>query len=138
MTRLQPTTGSIEISAEEVRFPAGMLWGAATSSHQVEGGNRRNDWWAWEQAGRTPDRSGAACEHYSRFASDFDLAAGLGHNAHRFSIEWSRLEPQEGAWSDVEEAHYVEVVKALRKRGLEPIVTLHHFTTPAPEKINNR
>jgi beta-glucosidase len=113
-----------------LEFPAGFLWGAATSAHQVEGNNLHSDWWAWEQAGRVKEPSGLACDQYRRFASDFDLAASLGHNAHRLSIEWSRLEPKEGEWNDEALAHYIEVVQALRQRRLEPIVTLHHFTSP--------
>ncbi len=111
-------------------FPPQFLWGAATSAHQVEGYNVASDWWAWEQAGRVKTASGVACDHYRRFADDFDLAVSLGHTAHRFSIEWARIEPSEGCWDDVALAHYVEVVRALRTRGLEPIVTLHHFTNP--------
>ena len=114
----------------EFIFPQGFLWGSATSAHQVEGNNVHNDWWAWEQAGRVKDPSGLACDHYRRFREDFDLAVTLGHNAHRFSIEWSRIEPAEGQWDDEALAHYVEVVRALRQRHLEPIVTLHHFTNP--------
>jgi beta-glucosidase len=111
-------------------FPEGFLWGCAASAHQVEGNNTRNDWWAWEQAGRVKEPSGLACDHYRRFAQDFDLAASLGHNAHRFSVEWARVEPEEGRWDDEALAHYAEVVRALRQRRLEPIVTLHHFTSP--------
>lgn len=114
-----------------MRFPAGFLWGAATASHQVEGDNRWNDWWQAELAGRVPHRSGDACQHYQRFASDFDLAQDWGHNAHRFSIEWSRVEPRDGQWDEAALLHYAEVVQALRTRGIEPIVTLHHFTNPA-------
>ena len=77
-------------------FPSGFLWGAATSSYQVEGGNRWNDWWEYEQSGRLPHRSGDACRHYELYEQDFDLARSWGHNAHRFSIEWSRIEPTEG------------------------------------------
>ena len=112
------------------QFPDGFLWGASTSSHQVEGDNVHNDWWAWEQAGRVKARSGLACDQYRRFADDFDLAVSLGHTAHRCSIEWSRIEPQEGAWNDAALAHYAEVIRALRARRLEPVVTLHHFTNP--------
>ncbi len=112
------------------QFPSGFLWGAATAAHQVEGNNTHSDWWAWEQAGRVKERSGLACDQYNRFASDFDLAASLGHNAHRLSIEWARIEPEEGRFDDAEVAHYVDVIKALRTRGLEPLVTLHHFTSP--------
>src|SRR3989338_4988796 len=114
----------------EFAFPSGFLWGAATSAHQVEGDNVHSDWWAWEQAGKVKERSGPACDHYRRFADDFDLAVSLGHNTHRFSIEWSRIEPAEGRWDDAALSHYVDVVRALRQRHLEPIVTLHHYTSP--------
>jgi beta-glucosidase len=116
---------------EEYRFPPGFLWGSATSAHQVEGDNLRSDWWEYEQRGRVPHRSGAACRHYELFEQDFELARSLGQNAHRFSIEWSRVEPDEGAWNQGALAHYGKVIGALRSRGLEPIVTLHHFTNPA-------
>lgn len=107
------------------------MWGAATSAHQVEGDNRRSDWWTHEQAGRLPHRSGDACRHYEMYRADFDLAQSWGHTAHRFSIEWSRIEPREGEWDTAAMAHYRDVVAALRERGIEPIVTLHHFTNPA-------
>ena len=111
-------------------FPDGFLWGAATSSHQIEGHNTNNDWWAWEQAGKVKEPSGPACDHYRRFREDCDLAKSLHQNAHRFSIEWSRVEPREGAFDEAALAHYREVVQALRERGVEPIVTLHHYTNP--------
>lgn len=117
--------------SKEHRFPPGFLWGTATSAHQVEGDNLRSDWWEYEQRGRLPHRSGAACRHYDLFEHDFDLARSLGQNAHRFSIEWSRIEPDEGRWNREALAHYGSVIRALTKRGLEPIVTLHHFTNPA-------
>jgi beta-glucosidase len=111
-------------------FPEGFLWGAATSSHQVEGGNSRNDWWEWEQLGKAKEKSGDACRHYELYANDFDLARSLGHNAHRFSIEWSRVEPEPGRWDESAIAHYRDVLKALRDRGMTSVVTLHHFTNP--------
>ncbi|MBI3324947.1 MAG: glycoside hydrolase family 1 protein [Candidatus Omnitrophica bacterium] len=114
----------------EFVFPDGFLWGAATSSHQVEGNNSNNDWWAWEQAGRVKEASGIACDQYRRFRDDFDLAQLLGHNAHRFSIEWSRVEPREGEFSDEALRHYGDLVEALHQRGIAPIVTLHHYTNP--------
>ncbi len=114
----------------EFQFPSGFLWGSATSAHQVEGNNSNNDWWAWEQAGRVKEPSGRACEQYQRFEGDFDLAKELHHNAHRFSIEWSRIEPRFGERDEAAIAHYRQLVAALRARGLEPIVTLHHFTNP--------
>ncbi|MDE2019028.1 MAG: family 1 glycosylhydrolase [Patescibacteria group bacterium] len=131
------------------------FFGAATASHQVEGGNH-NDWTEWElentdrlvenaERRAWPDFilrnypnplqkenyiSGRACDHYHRFREDFDIAKSLGHNAHRFSIEWSRIEPEEGKFDEREIEHYREVLKALRERGLEPFVTVWHWTLP--------
>jgi beta-glucosidase len=113
------------------RFPRGFLWGAATSSHQVEGNNRWNDWWEFEQTGRVPYASRSACDHFELYERDFDLARSWGHNAHRLSIEWSRIEPVEGAFDERALDHYVRVVAALRERQIEPVLTLHHFTNPA-------
>lgn len=119
--------------AEGLQFPPGFYWGCATSSHQVEGNCRNNHWWAWEQEGghiRDGTTSGIACDHYNRFEEDFALARELGHNAHRLSIEWSRIEPQEGRWDEKEVEHYRRVVESLHRHGLTPFVTLHHFTNP--------
>lgn len=113
-----------------LQFPEGFLWGTATSSHQIEGNNTQNDWWHEEQAGRLPHASGAACDSYNRYEEDFDLARGLHNNAHRLSIEWSRIEPREGEFNEQEIEHYRHVIRALRERSLEPFVTLHHFTNP--------
>jgi len=125
-------TASGEASGTRVAsFPAGFLWGAATSSHQVEGDSRWNDWWPHERAGRLPHASAEACRHYELYEADFDMARSWGHNAHRFSIAWSRIEPREGHWDEAATAHYQDVVDALLSRGIEPIVTLHHFTNPA-------
>ena len=115
------------------RFPAGFLWGAATSAHQVEGGNRLNDWWRFEQipgAIRNAGTSGDACRHYDEFDADFALAEADGHNAHRLSIEWSRIEPERGRFDAAAVAHYHEVFASLARHHLTPIVTLHHFTNP--------
>jgi len=112
----------------ETPFP--FLWGAATSAHQVEGNNFSNDWWAWEQAGKVQEPSGIACDQYQRFREDIELISNLGHNAHRFSLEWSRCEPKENCWNEEAFQHYEEVLKELRARNIEPIVTLHHFTHP--------
>ena len=112
-------------------FPEGFLWGAATSGHQVEGGNTASDWWAYEQAGRLPFRSGEACRHFERYERDFDMARSLHHNAHRFSIEWARIEPRPGRFDEEALEHYVRVVDALLARGIEPVATLHHFASPA-------
>lgn len=121
------TASNLSIEVSKLPF----LWGTATSAYQVEGENRASDWWAWEQAGKVKDASGIACDHYRRFHEDFDLISRLGHTAHRFSLEWSRLEPEENRWDDAAVRHYEEVLKELRARQIEPIVTLHHFTNPA-------
>lgn len=120
-------------TTREIRFPDGFLWGAATAAHQVEGGNSNNDWWEWERSGgKIADgtTSETACEQYFRYEPDFDLAKELGHNAHRLSLEWSRIEPEEGVFSSAAITHYRRVLQSLRERGLEPMVTLHHFTNP--------
>ena len=105
------------------------MWGAATSAYQVEGDNANSDWYQWEKkAGK--EHSAGACHHYELYKQDFDIAKSLNHNAHRLSIEWARIEPQEGKFDEVEIRHYIEVIMALRERGMEPFVTLHHFTNP--------
>ena len=103
--------------------------GSATSAHQIEG-NNHNDWSEWEKSRPPEFRSEKACDSYNRYEEDFDIAKGLNQNIHRFSIEWSRIEPKEGRFDHEAMHHYVNVVKALRARGLEPMVTLWHFTNP--------
>jgi beta-glucosidase len=118
---------------DDLLFPQGFLWGTATSSHQVEGGNLNSDWWDWEQApGHICDGSSSrlACDHFHRYRSDWALARDLGQNAHRLSIEWSRIQPEEGVWDDDAIDHYRDVLAALCDAGLVPLVTLHHFTNP--------
>ena len=112
-----------------VQFPKDFYWGAATSSYQVEGNNTNADWWPWEKK-TGKECSGAACRHYELYEQDFDLVKSLNHNAHRLSIEWSRIEPNEGEFSEAALQHYIEVITSLRLRGIEPMVTLHHFTNP--------
>ncbi|HTR96999.1 MAG TPA: glycoside hydrolase family 1 protein [Candidatus Acidoferrales bacterium] len=127
------------MSGNELRFPPGFHWGAATSAHQVEGGNRANDWWRFEQipgairgvvGAPGAAGSGEACRHYERFDEDFALAAADGHGAHRLSFEWSRIEPGRGRIDDTAVAHYHAVLASLAKHRLTPVVTLHHFTNP--------
>ncbi|MDD5566293.1 MAG: glycoside hydrolase family 1 protein [Candidatus Omnitrophica bacterium] len=111
-------------------FPKEFFWGSATSAYQVEGDNCNCDWWEWEKKGLLPYHSGQACRHYQLYTQDFDLAKQLNHNAHRFSVEWSRIQPQQDAFNPQEIQHYRDVAIALKSRGLEPVVTLHHFTNP--------
>ena len=138
-----------------LKFPEGFLWGSGTSAHQVEGGCY-NDWTQWERTraeqqaarggstfhmpidpilrkqARNPEnyKSGKACDQYNRYEEDFDIVKSLHQSAHRFSLEWSRIEPEEGKFDEKEIEHYQKVVRALRARGIEPFITLWHYTTP--------
>ena len=114
-------------------FPPGFLWGTSTAAHQVEGDNRNNDWWAFEQQpGRihAGDTSEVACDHYNRFKDDFRILSRMHNNAHRLSIEWSRVEPAPGDFDSRQIRHYRDVLGELREQGLKPMLTLHHFTSP--------
>ena len=114
-------------------FPEGFLWGTATSAHQVEGNNTNNDWWAFEQRPGAiwhGDRSGLACDWWANAERDFDLIAQMGHTTHRLSVEWSRIEPQEGVFDPASMNRYRAMLSGLRQRHIEPMVTLHHFTIP--------
>ncbi|MFZ6031637.1 MAG: glycoside hydrolase family 1 protein [Chloroflexota bacterium] len=115
-------------------FPRGFLWGTATAAHQVEGNNRNNQWWAWElEMGRIAQghKSGLACDWWGgRWREDFDRAAEGHQNAHRLSIEWSRIQPEPNRWDEDALDRYRDMLRGLTERGLTPMVTLHHFTNP--------
>ena len=113
-------------------LPKGFLIGAATAAHQVEGNNIHSDYWAQEHMEYTSfnEPSGAACDHYNRYEEDIRLMAEAGLNAYRFSIEWARIEPQPGVFDENEIAHYRKVLECCHANGVEPIVTMHHFTSP--------
>ncbi|HDQ73455.1 MAG TPA: glycoside hydrolase family 1 protein [Chloroflexi bacterium] len=114
-------------------FPDDFKWGVATAAHQVEGDNIHNDWWRWEQANGHVEKghvSGQACDWWENAEADFDRAAAMGLNAMRLSVEWSRIEPQPGVFDESALTRYAEMLQGLRARGIEPMVTLHHFTNP--------
>src|ERR1700683_2371964 len=113
-------------------FPHGFLWGAATAGHQVEGGNVNADLWPleWAEDSIFAEPSGDACDHYHRYPEDVATLAGLGCNAYRFSLEWSRIEPEPGYFSRAALDHYKRMVACCREHGITPFVTLNHFTTP--------
>jgi beta-glucosidase len=115
-------------------FPKGFVWGTATSSHQVEGNNRNNNWWMWEQEpGRILNNhtSGIACDWWGgQWRADLDRASENHQNSHRLSIEWSRIQPARGKWDEYAIDQYREIVKGIKLRGMEPFVTLHHFSDP--------
>ncbi len=140
----------------QLKFPKKFLWGAATSAHQVEG-NTYNQWTVWElenavslaarasyhyedldswgrikAQAKKPNSyvSAKGIGHYERYEQDFDLLKKMHMNAYRFSIEWSRIEPKQGVWDAEQIEHYKQYVRSLKKRGIEPVVTLFHFTLP--------
>lgn len=140
----------------KLKFPKHFLWGAATAAHQVEGGNH-NQWTVWElenakalaaqaeyqlddlhswdrikHEAKDPSSyvSGMTVDHYNRYEEDFDMLGHMNMNAYRFSVEWSRIEPEQGAWNAEAVMHYKDKLASLKRRNIEPIVTLFHFTMP--------
>ena len=106
--------------------------GAATAAHQVEGNNIHSDYWAMEHMKHTSfnEPSMDAVDHYNRYEEDIHLMAKAGLNTYRFSIEWARIEPEEGKFDQSEIEHYRDVLKCCRDNGIEPVVTMMHFTSP--------
>jgi len=111
-------------------FPKDFLWGTATAAHQVEGNNTNNDWWAWEQADDSRPQSGLTCDWWNRAEEDIERMAALHTNAHRLSIEWSRIEPSPAIWDYDAIDRYRVILTAMRRAGIQPMVTLHHFSNP--------
>ncbi len=113
-------------------FPKGFLWGTATAAHQVEGGNTASDLWLmeWMKDSLFEEPSADACDHYHRYEQDIALLKGLGFGTYRFSIEWARIEPVEGFFSEAALGHYRRMIAACLGMGVIPMVTFHHFTAP--------
>ncbi len=114
-------------------FPSDFRWGTATASYQVEGNNTNSDWWLWEQdAAQNPNghRTNLACNWWQDAESDLDRAVDLGTNAHRMSLEWSRIEPEPSVFDEDAIARYRQLLQGMHNRGIEPMVTLHHFSNP--------
>ena len=113
-------------------FPQGFLWGTATAGHQNEGNNTTSDTWFLENVTPTIFRepSGPACRSWDLWPADLDLVQGMGLNAFRFSIEWARIEPEQGLINEEALAHYGQVIQGCLERGLAPVVTFCHFTAP--------
>lgn len=143
---------------DKPRFPSNFFWGVSTAAHQIEG-HQNNNWSQWEPeiadslADSAYDRlssmvprwelikdeatnstnyiSGEAVDHYHRFREDFDIVRELNLNAYRFSVEWSRIEPEPGQFSQEALDYYEAIVDSLLERNIEPFLVLHHFTNPA-------
>jgi beta-glucosidase len=117
-------------SLPPIKFPEGFLWGSSTAAHQVEGDNIHSQLWSREVEGKGGEPSGKACNHYELYKQDVELIAELGHQVYRLSIEWSRIEPEEGRWNEAAVAHYMDLLERLKAKGIKNFVTLHHFTHP--------
>jgi beta-glucosidase len=121
------------VARATMTFPPDFLWGTATSAYQVEGDNENSDWWAWEnESGHILEghRSYLACNWWQNAERDLDLAAELGTNAHRLSLEWSRIEPEPSVFDQEAIDRYRVILQYCHQLGLEPMVTLHHFSNP--------
>ena len=109
-----------------------LLLGAATAATQIEGGDENNNWARFAKEGKVYDGTSPtrACDHYTRFREDIDLMADMGIEIYRFGIEWSRIEPSRGEFSEEVLAHYREEIEYMISHGIRPMLTLHHFTNP--------
>ena len=127
-----------KIKTERVYFPKNFMWGTATAAHQVEGNNTNNNWYAWEHQkdsnGKSRihnnDKSGIAANHWNLYRDDISLMNDLGVGYYRFSVEWSKIEPENGIINEKALEHYRDVCIALIDSGLTPVITLHHFSHP--------
>ena len=121
-------------SIKDFQFPKGFAWGSATAGHQIEGENIHSNFWYNEQIEheKNPEYpiSGKACNSYELFEEDSRLLKELKHQVYRMSVEWSRIEPQEGNFKQEEVDHYIKVFESLRSRGIEISLTLVHFVVP--------
>lgn len=115
-----------------IRFPSSFLFGSATAATQIEGGDTNSNWYAWSLAGRihNGESSIRAADHWNRVEEDIDLMKQLNHQIYRMSIEWSRIEPKKGEWSKEGIRHYREELSQLKQADIEPLVSLHHFSSP--------
>ena len=120
------------MTVRNASLPPSFLWGTATSAYQIEGDGRNTDWWRFEHAENSPavEPCGDACDSWHRYEEDLDIVQSLGLNAYRFSIEWARIEPEQGTFSQEALAHYRQVIEACQRRSIVAVVTLHHFTLP--------
>jgi beta-glucosidase len=126
-----PAQAAVSVAADGP-FRTNFLWGTATGGHQIEGSNVASDMWVMEHVHPTifPESSGDACDSLNRWEEDLDLIQTLGLNAYRFSVEWSRIEPEPGEFSMAYLDYYARLLDGCLKRGIAPVVTFSHFSTP--------
>jgi len=126
------TQEAITSSGKGGGFPAGFLWGCATSAHQVEGNNTGSDIWMLEHLPKCifKEPSGDSCDHYHLYPQDIEMLASLGFNTYRFSLEWARIEPEEGFFSMAQLEHYRRMLAACREHNLTPMLTYSHLSIP--------
>lgn len=129
---LGASSPAISAGKPRLQFPKGFLWGVATSGHQTEGDNTASDFWSMEHAKPSifAESSGSATAGFDLWPADLDLVTSLGFNTYRFSLEWARIEPEEGQFSEAMIAHYRRIIEGCRARGLAPVVTFNHFSCP--------
>jgi len=123
------TSSSLPAGGE---FPDNFLWGAASAGHQVEGNNVNSDIWLLENVKPTlfKEQSGDACNSFELWETDLDLCSNLGFSAYRFSIEWARIEPEPGLFSQAMIDHYKRIIDGCHKRNMVPLVSFNHFASP--------
>ncbi|MFZ3218242.1 MAG: family 1 glycosylhydrolase [Candidatus Acidiferrales bacterium] len=125
-------TGSAGVADASKTFPDKFLWGCATAGHQVEGNDINSELWTLEHLPQSmfKEPSGDACDHYHLYPQDISMLADLGFNTYRFSLEWARIEPDEGFFSNAELEHYRRMLAACREHNLTTLLTYSHFTVP--------
>lgn len=116
-----------------LQFSKSFLMGSATSATQIEGGDQNNSWYRWCQIpGHI--RDGSSCiradDHWNRYIQDIQLMKELHPDVYRMGIEWSRIEPEQGRFSQTAIRHYRDEISLLLQNNIKPLVTLHHFTNP--------
>lgn len=117
---------------KEIQLPKEFLLGSATAATQIEGGDKNSNWYYWSLQGKIANNESSiiAADHYKRVEEDINLMKEMNHEIYRMSIEWSRIEPEEGKWSQEGIKHYQEEIRSLLEAGIKPLITLHHFSHP--------
>lgn len=121
-----------EAKMKPLKLPKDLLFGSATAATQIEGGDKNSNWYYWSLQGKIANNESSivAADHYNRVEEDIGLMKEMNHEIYRMSIEWSRIEPERGVWSKEGIRHYQKEIKSLLEAGIQPLITLHHFSHP--------